>query len=90
MGRDEEILEDSLLIQSKERKTMQDDYSCQILPPKSDQADFKLADMIDTEEENAESASSVATAKLRSVMTQREMEIVTSFSRKPQRRWPAS
>ena len=58
---------------------MQDDYSCQILPPKSDQADFKLADMIDTEEENAESASSVATAKLRSVMTQREMEIVTTF-----------
>ena len=58
---------------------MQDDYSCQILLPQSDQSDFKLADMIDTEAENAESASSVATAKLRSVMTQREMEIVTTF-----------
>ena len=56
------------------KKNMQDDYSCQTLPPKSDQIDVKLEDIIDPEDENTDGASP-ARMKFRSVMTQREMEI---------------
>ena len=56
---------------------MQNDYSCQVLPPKSDQIDLKLEDTIDTEEENTDSPSAVIETELRNVMTQGEMEILT-------------
>jgi hypothetical protein len=58
---------------------MQDDYSCQTLPPKPDQIDLKLEDIIDPEDENTDGASPSARMKFRSVMTQREMEILTSW-----------
>ena len=56
---------------------MQDDYSCQMLPLKSDQTDLKLEDIIDTEDENTDSPSTVIETKLRNRMTQGEMEILT-------------
>ena len=56
---------------------MQNDYSCEVLPPKSDQIDLKLEDTIDTEEENTDSPSAVIETELRNVMTQGEMEILT-------------
>ena len=56
---------------------MQNDYSCQVLPSKSDQIDLKLEDTIDTEEENTDSPSGVIETELHNVMTQGEMEILT-------------
>jgi hypothetical protein len=56
---------------------MQDDYSCPVLPPKSDQIDLKPEDIIDTEDENTDSPSTVIETELRNVMTQGEMEILT-------------
>jgi hypothetical protein len=67
----------SPLTQSKGEKNMQNDYSCQVLPPKSDQIDLKLEDTIDTEEENTDSPAAVIETELRNVMTQGEMEILT-------------
>ena len=58
---------------------MQDDYSCQVLPPKSDQIDLKLEAIIDTEDENTDSPSTVIETKLRNLMTQGEMEILTTL-----------
>ena len=58
---------------------MQNDYSCQVLPPKSDQINLKLEDTIDTEEENTDSPSAVVETELRNVMTQGEMEILTTL-----------
>ena len=58
---------------------MQDDYSCQVLPQKSDQIDLKLEGIIDTEEENTDSPSTVIETKLRNLMTQGEMEILTTL-----------
>ena len=58
---------------------MQDDYSCQVLPPKSDQIDLKLEDTIDTEDENTDSPSTVIETKLGNLMTQGEMEILTTL-----------
>jgi hypothetical protein len=58
---------------------MRDDFSYQMLPPKSDQLDLKLEDVIDTEDENTDSASRVIEAELLTVMTQREMEILTTL-----------
>jgi hypothetical protein len=55
---------------------MRNNYSYQMLPPESDQIDLKLEDIIDTEDENTDSASTVIETKLRNVMTQREMEIL--------------
>jgi len=57
---------------------MHDDYSCQMLPPKPSQIDLKLENLIDTEDEDTASASSSARVTLRSIMTQREMEILTN------------
>jgi hypothetical protein len=56
---------------------MQNDYSCQVLPSKSDQIDLKLEDTIDTEEENTDSPSGVIETELHNVMTHGEMEILT-------------
>jgi hypothetical protein len=58
---------------------MQDDYSCDILSSKTDQGDFKLEDIIGTEDENTDSASKVIEMKLRNVMTQSEMETLTTW-----------
>jgi hypothetical protein len=58
---------------------MQDDYSCQVLPPKSDQIDLKPEDIVDTEDENTDSVSAVIETKLHNVMTQGEMEILTNL-----------
>ena len=58
---------------------MQDDYSCQVLPQKSDQIDLKLEGIIDTEDENTDSPSTVIETKLRNLMTQGEMEILTTL-----------
>ena len=58
---------------------MQDDYSCQVLPPKSDQIDLKPEDIVDTEDENTDNVSAVIEMKLCNVMTQGEMEILTTL-----------
>ena len=58
---------------------MQDDYSCQMLPPKSDQIDLKPEDIVDTEVENTDNVSAVIEMKLCNVMTQGEMEILTTL-----------
>jgi hypothetical protein len=60
-------------------KNMQDDYSSQMLSSKSDQSDFNLEDISDTEDETTESASKVIETKLRNVMTQAQMETLTTW-----------
>jgi hypothetical protein len=57
---------------------MHDDYSCEVLPPKSHQIDLKLQH-IDAEDEKTYSASTLIEAKLGDVMTPREMEILTTW-----------
>jgi hypothetical protein len=59
-------------------KNMHDDYSGQMSSSKSDQSDLK-ADIIDTQDENTDSPSKVIEMKLRNVMTQVEMEILTAW-----------
>ena len=58
---------------------MQDDYLCQVLPQKTDQIDLKLEDIIDTEDEHTDSPSTVIETRLRNIMTQGEMEILTTW-----------
>jgi hypothetical protein len=58
---------------------VQDDYSCQMLSAKSDQIGSKLEDTIIAEDENTDSASAVIEMKLRNLMTQGEMEILTKW-----------
>jgi hypothetical protein len=58
---------------------MQDEYSCPVLPPNSDQIDLKLEAIIDAEDENTHSPSAVVEMKLRNLMTQGEMEILTTW-----------
>jgi hypothetical protein len=58
---------------------MQDDYSCDIVSSKTNQGDFKLEDIIGTEDENTDSVSKVIEMKLRNVMTQSEMETLTTW-----------
>lgn len=58
---------------------MYHNYSDQMLSSKSDQSDLKLADIIDTEDENTDSPSRVIEMKLRNVMTQSEMETLTTW-----------
>ena len=77
--RDEKIQEKLTACSIEGRKSVQDDYSCQLLPPKSDQVDLKPEDIIDTEDENAVSPSTVIETKLRDVMTQGEIEILTAL-----------
>jgi hypothetical protein len=60
-------------------KNMQNDYVGQMLSSKSDQSDLKLADIIDTEDENTDNVSRVIEKKLRNVMTQSEMETLTTW-----------
>jgi hypothetical protein len=59
-------------------KNMHADYSGQMLSSKSHQTDLKL-DIIDTEDENTDSPSKVIEMKLRNVMTQGEMETLTTW-----------
>jgi hypothetical protein len=58
---------------------MQDDYSCPVLPAKSDQINLKLEDIIDTEDGNSDSPSTVIETKLRNVITQGEIEILATL-----------
>jgi hypothetical protein len=57
---------------------MHDDYSCEVLPPKSHQIDLKLQ-AIDAEDENTYSASTIMEMKLRNVMTYGEVQILTTW-----------
>jgi hypothetical protein len=61
------------------RKSIQDDYSRPVLPSESDHIDLKSEDIIDTEDENADNPSTVIETKLRDVMTQGEIEILTTL-----------
>jgi hypothetical protein len=66
-------------INHDEEKNMHDDYSGQMLSSKSHQSDLKLDDIIDTEDEDTGSPSKVIQEKLSNVMTQGEMEILTTW-----------
>ena len=58
---------------------MHANYSGQMLSSKSHQSDLKLEEIIDTEDENTDRPSKVSETKLRNVMTQGEMEILTTW-----------
>jgi hypothetical protein len=60
-------------------KNMHADYSGQMLSSKSHQSDLKLEDITDTEDENTGIPSKVIEMKLRNVMTQSELEILTTW-----------
>jgi hypothetical protein len=74
-----EIMERDEKIWGGLKNNMQNDYSCQVLPLKSDQIDLKLEDIIDAEDENGDSPSTVIENELRDLMTQGEMEILTTW-----------
>ena len=59
------------------KNNMHNDYSCQVSPSKSDPID--LEDAIDAEDENSDSPSTVIEMKLRNLMTQGEMEVLTTL-----------
>jgi hypothetical protein len=61
------------------KNNMQNDYSCQVSPSKSDQIDLRPEDVIDAEDENTDSPSTVIEMQLRNLMTQGEMEILTTL-----------
>jgi hypothetical protein len=58
---------------------MQNEYSCPVLLRKSDQIDLKLEDIVDTEDENTDSPSTIIETKLGHVITQGEIEILTAL-----------
>jgi hypothetical protein len=58
---------------------MQDDYSYQTSPSTSVQSDWKVDDVIYSEDEDNVSEPSATELKLRSVMSQRDMETLTSW-----------
>jgi hypothetical protein len=58
---------------------MQDDYSCQTPRPTSDQSEWKEDNLRDSEDENRVSEPSATEISFRSVMSQREMEILTAL-----------
>jgi hypothetical protein len=58
---------------------MQPDYSSQTSPAKTDQIDRKGDDIVNSGDENTESASTVIAMKLHDVMTQGEMQILTKW-----------
>jgi hypothetical protein len=60
-------------------KNMHADYSGKMLSSKSHQSDLKLEDITDTEDENSGILSKVIEMKLRNVMTQSELEILTTW-----------
>jgi hypothetical protein len=61
------------------KNNMQNDYSCQVSPSKSDPIDLKLEDIIDAEDGNGDSPSIVIEKELRNLMTQGEMEVLTTL-----------
>jgi hypothetical protein len=61
------------------KNNMQNDYSCQVLPSKSNKIDLRPEDVIDAEDENSDSPSTVIETELRHVITQGEMEILTTW-----------
>ena len=58
---------------------MQDDYSCQTSQPKSEPSDPKEDDLIDPEDQKTPSESAVTEVRFRNVMSQHEMEILTTL-----------
>jgi hypothetical protein len=74
-----EIMERDEKIWGGLKNNMQNDYSRQVLPLKSDQIDLKLEDIIDAEDENGDSPSTVIEKELRDLITQGEMEILTTW-----------
>jgi hypothetical protein len=61
------------------KNNMQNDYSCQVFPSKSDKIDLRPEDVIGTEDENTDSPSTVIETELRHVITQGEMEILATW-----------
>jgi hypothetical protein len=58
---------------------MQNDYSCEISAPKSARIDLQPEEILDIENENTDSASAVIKTKLRNVITEGEIEVLTSW-----------
>ena len=58
---------------------MQNDYSCQTSHSKSAQNDPKEDDLMDLEDQKTLSESAVTEMKFRNVMSQHEMEILTTL-----------
>jgi hypothetical protein len=67
-----------LPLTTTKEKNMHDDYSCDVLPPKSHHIDWKL-EHIDAENEKSDSGSKLIETKLGDVMTPAEMEILTTW-----------
>ena len=61
------------------KNNMQNDYSSEVLASKSDQIDLRPEDIIDTEDENTDSPSTVIETELRHVITQGEIEILMTW-----------
>jgi hypothetical protein len=61
------------------KNNMQNDYLCQVFPSKSDKIDLRPEDVIDTEDENSDSPSTLIETELRHIMTQGEMDILTTW-----------
>jgi hypothetical protein len=61
------------------KNNMQNDYLCQVFPSKSDKIDLRPEDVIDTEDENSDSSSTFIETELRHIMTQGEMDILTTW-----------
>jgi hypothetical protein len=58
---------------------MQNNYSCEISAPKSARIDLQPEEILDIENENTDSASAVIKTKLRNVITEGEIEVLTSW-----------
>jgi hypothetical protein len=61
------------------KNNMQNDYLCQVFASKSDKIDLRPEDVIDTEDENSDSPSTLIETELRYIMTQGEMDILTTW-----------
>jgi hypothetical protein len=58
---------------------MQNNYSCEISAPKSARIDLQPEEILDIENENTDSASAVIKTKLGNVITEGEIEVLTSW-----------
>jgi hypothetical protein len=61
------------------KNNMQNNYSSEVLPSKSEQIDLRPEDVIDAEDENGDSPSTLIETELRHIMTQGEMDILTAW-----------
>jgi hypothetical protein len=69
----------STAIQTREKRNMPDNYTYQSTLSKSEQSDQKEDDFSDSEDQNTVGEPPVAEMKLRGVMSQYEMEILTTL-----------